>query len=216
MTTLTPDLLLRAYAIGIFPMADSADDDEIFWVDPDRRGILPLNGFHLSKRFRRTLRSTPFEVRCDTAFPAVIRGCAAPTADRPKTWINDEIAALYNALFERGQAHSVETWYEGELVGGLYGVSLNGAFFGESMFSLATDASKIALAHLVARLTLGGYLLLDTQFVTDHLRQFGAIEIPRGEYRHRLASALEVSTRFQPDLPGDDVVSVLQSSSHTS
>ncbi|HWK47406.1 MAG TPA: leucyl/phenylalanyl-tRNA--protein transferase [Stellaceae bacterium] len=215
MTALTPDLLLRAYAVGIFPMADSADDDEIFWVDPDRRGIIPLQGFHLSRRFRRTLRSTPFEIRCDTAFTEVIRGCASPTADRPKTWINDEIMALYTALFERGEAHSVETWYEGELVGGLYGVSLNGAFFGESMFSLATDASKIALAHLVARLILGGYALLDTQFVTDHLRQFGAMEIPRGEYRHRLARALQIPARFQPDLPGN-VVSVLQSSTQTS
>jgi leucyl/phenylalanyl-tRNA--protein transferase len=215
MTVLTPDLLVRAYATGIFPMADSAQDAEIFWVDPDRRGIIPLDALHIPRRLIRTLRSTPFEVRCDTAFAEVIRGCAEPAADRPKTWINEEIAALYTALYERGQAHSVETWYGDQLVGGLYGVSLRGAFFGESMFSRATDASKIALVHLVARLIRGGYILLDTQFVTDHLERFGAIEIPRAEYRRRLARALEIPARFQRDFEGD-VVSVVQSSTQTS
>ena len=212
---LTPDLLLRAYAAGIFPMADSAHDTELFWVDPELRGIIPLKDFHVPQRLKRTVKSGLFEIRCDTAFEAVIRGCAAPAADRPRTWINDQIVALYTDLFRRGFAHSVESWYEGELVGGLYGVSLDGAFFGESMFSRVTDASKVALVHLVARLIHSGYTLLDTQFVTEHLQRFGAVEIPRAEYRRRLSAALASVAVFQPDLPGD-ALDVLQSSTHKS
>ena len=156
---LSADLLLRAYAAGIFPMAESADDPEIFWVDPERRGILPLDGCHIPHKLRRTVRHGPFEVRCDSAFEAVVRGCAEATPDRPETWINGEILQLYVELHRRGRAHSVETWADGELVGGLYGVSLGGAFFGESMFSRETDASKFALVHLVARLIQSGFTL---------------------------------------------------------
>ncbi|MEA2754849.1 MAG: leucyl/phenylalanyl-tRNA---protein transferase [Aliidongia sp.] len=215
MTVLTPDLLLRAYAAGIFPMAESADDPEVFWVDPEWRGIIPLTDFHIPRRLKRVIRSAVFEIRCDTAFEAVIRGCAAPAADRPRTWINDEIVHLYIDLFSRGAAHSVESWYEGELVGGLYGVSINGAFFGESMFSRVTDSSKVALVHLVARLIRGGYTLLDTQFVTEHLQRFGALEIPRAEYRRRLGVALSGTAEFQSDLTGD-AIEVVQSSTHRS
>jgi leucyl/phenylalanyl-tRNA--protein transferase len=215
MTVLTADLLLRAYAIGIFPMADSADDPDIFWVDPEWRGIIPLHDFHVPQRLKRTIKSSPFVIRCDSAFEAVIRGCAAPAEDRQRTWINDKIVRLYLELFRRGFAHSVETWYEGELVGGLYGVSLAGAFFGESMFSRVTDASKVALVHLVARLIRSGYMLLDTQFVTSHLQRFGAIEIPRAEYRRMLAAALSAPAEFQPGLAGDPL-DVLQSKTQTS
>jgi leucyl/phenylalanyl-tRNA---protein transferase len=177
VTTLTPELLLQAYAVGIFPMAESAEDDEVFWVDPDPRGVLPLEQFHVPKRLRRTVRQEVFEIRCDSAFEAVLRACAEPAGDRPSTWINPEILRLYSGLHRIGAAHSVEAWMGRELVGGLYGVSLAGAFFGESMFSRVTDASKVALVHLVARLRAGGYRLLDTQFVTQHLQQFGAVEI---------------------------------------
>src|SRR6266852_3819653 len=190
MIRLTPDILLEAYAAGIFPMAESADDQELFWVDPNRRGVLPLDGFHVPRLLQRVLRRGRFEVRVDSAFAAVIRGCAEASETRPATWINDEIQRLYSALFERGAAHSVECWRDGELVGGLYGISLGAAFFGESMFSRATDASKVALVDLVARLRRGGYRLLDTQFVTPHLAQFGAIEISRARYHHLLAEAL--------------------------
>jgi len=215
MFALTPDLLLRAYAVGIFPMAESAEDDEVFWVDPEQRGILPLDGFHLPRRLKRTLRSGDFEIRCDTAFEEVVRACAEPTEDRPKTWINDEIVRLYLALFRRGSAHSVEAWHGDELIGGLYGVQLKAAFFGESMFSRATDASKVALAHLVARLKLGGFRLLDTQFVTSHLEQFGALEISRADYHARLTEALTADAHFPADFAGD-ALSVLQSSTLTS
>ena len=213
---LSPDLLLRAYAAGIFPMAESADDPEIFWVDPEWRGIIPLRTFHVPQRLRRTIRSGVFQVRCDSAFVDVIRGCAAPAPDRPRTWINEEIVKIYTELFRRGFAHSVETWYEGELVGGLYGVAINGAFFGESMFSRTTDASKVALVHLVARLIRSGYVLLDTQFVTEHLQRFGAVEIPRAEYRRRLSVALATPALFQPGLAGGDPLAVLHSSTQTS
>jgi leucyl/phenylalanyl-tRNA--protein transferase len=214
---LTPDLLLRAYAAGIFPMAESADDPEIFWVDPEQRGILPLDACHVPHKLRKTVRHGRFEVRCDSAFAEVVRGCAEATPDRPDTWINAEILKLYVELHRRGQAHSVETWADGKLVGGLYGVSLGGAFFGESMFSRAADASKFALVHLVARLIEGGFELLDTQFTTSHLEQFGVVEIPRAEYQRRLAKALGARARFQPGLTGGDAVSVvLQSKSQTS
>ena len=216
MVTLTPELLLQAYAVGIFPMAESAEQEELFWVDPDQRGILPLDGFHMPRRLRKTLRQEVLEVRCDTAFEAVIRGCAEPSADRPKTWINDEIVRLYLALHRRGAAHSVEAWRGGALVGGLYGVSLGAAFFGESMFSRVADASKVALCLLIARLRAGGYRLLDTQFVTEHLAQFGAVEIPRAEYRRRLSGALKERAYFRPELPLAEVLSLLQSSTPTS
>ena len=213
MVELTPELLLRAYAIGIFPMAESQDATELFWIDPDRRGVLPLESFHLPRRLRRTLRSDLFEVRCDGEFEAVIRGCAEPAPDRPKTWINEKIVELYTELYRNGYAHSVETRHNGQLVGGLYGVALGGAFFGESRFSRVTDASKLALAHLVARLRLGGFRLLDTQFVTTHLEQFGAIEIPRELYRRQLAEAIAAPAYFPLEpLDGAAVASVLQSS----
>ena len=201
---LTPEILLRAYAAGIFPMAETADDPELFWVDPKRRGIIPLDGFHVPRRLRRVVRQNLFTIRCDTAFEAVMRGCAESSDKRPNTWINDEILELYAGLFEGGAAHSVECWHEGELVGGLYGVSLGAAFFGESMFSRVTDASKVALVHLVARLRFGGYRLLDTQFLTPHLVQFGAIEISRSRYHRLLAEALRYRAGFPRDLPGGD------------
>jgi leucyl/phenylalanyl-tRNA---protein transferase len=213
MTVLTPDLLLRAYAAGIFPMADAADDPEVFWVDPEQRGVLPLDAFHLSQRLRRTVRGDLFEVRCDSAFETVVRGCAEATAERPKTWINEEIVSLYAELFRSGFAHSVESWRDGVLVGGLYGVALGGAFFGESMYSRARDASKAALVHLVARLRRGGFRLLDTQFVTEHLEQFGAVEIPRAHYHRLLAAALRTSAHFAVEpLDGAAAVAILQSS----
>src|SRR5919205_302908 len=178
-------------------MAETADDPELFWVDPKRRGIIPLDAFHVPRRLRRVVRQNLFTIRCDTAFEDVMRGCAEASDKRPNTWINDEILDLYGGLFARGAAHSVECWHEGELVGGLYGVALGGAFFGESMFSRITDASKVALCHLVARLKAGGYTLLDTQFVTEHLEQFGAIEIPRAEYRRQLAAAIQQRAYFR-------------------
>jgi len=215
MIELSPDLLLRAYAAGLFPMAESAEDPDLFWIDPDPRGVLPLDAFHLPRRLKRTLRSGQYEIRVDTAFEAVMRGCAAPTEMRPKTWINDEILRLYRALHQQGYAHSVEAWHAGELAGGLYGVALRGVFFGESMFSRSADASKVALVHLVARLVKGGFRLLDTQFVTDHLRRFGAVEIPRADYHRQLERALAVEAYFAEGL-ADDPVSVLQSSTVTS
>jgi leucyl/phenylalanyl-tRNA--protein transferase len=215
MIELSPDLLLRAYAAGLFPMAESAEDPDLFWIDPDPRGVLPLDRFHLPRRLKRTLRAGQYEVRVDTAFDAVMRGCAEPTELRPKTWINEEIFRLYGALHEQGYAHSVEAWRAGELVGGLYGVALRGVFFGESMFSRSADASKVALVHLVARLLKGGFRLLDTQFVTDHLRRFGAVEIPRADYHRQLERALAVEAYFAEGL-ADDPVSVLQSSTVTS
>lgn len=192
----TPEDLIACYQRGVFPMADSRDDEGVFLIDPQRRGVLPLDGFRLSSRLARTVRSGRFEVRIDTAFSRVVGLCAQSAPGREDTWINPVIEALYGELHRRGQAHSVETWREGELVGGLYGVSLGGAFFGESMFSRATDASKVALVHLVARLRAGGYRLLDCQFVTDHLTQFGVTEIPRAEYHRRLAQALEAKGDF--------------------
>jgi leucyl/phenylalanyl-tRNA--protein transferase len=188
---ITPELMLRAYSIGLFPMAETRDDDRIFWLDPEQRGILPLDDFHLPRRLLRTVLSGPFRVTVDTAFNAIIGGCAEQRPGREQTWINDEIERLFTELARSGHAHSVETWQDGDLVGGLYGVALGSAFYGESMFSRARDASKVALAHLVARLRLGGFTLLDTQFVTTHLTQFGAIEIPRVRYKQLLAAAVD-------------------------
>ncbi|MDO8605688.1 MAG: leucyl/phenylalanyl-tRNA--protein transferase [Phaeospirillum sp.] len=196
MGPLTSDLLVRAYSMGVFPMARSRDDPRLYWIDPEQRGILPLETFHVSKRLRRTLRKGGFEIRCDTAFEAVMRACGEPTDDRPDSWINEEIVRLFVELFRLGLAHSVETWRDGRLVGGLYGLGLGAAFFGESMFSRETDASKVALVHLVARLKLGGFRLLDTQFVTAHLQQFGAVEIPRHAYQDLLAAAIGQNAYF--------------------
>lgn len=193
---ITPEVLLKAYACGIFPMAESADDPSLYWIEPEMRGLIPLDGFHVPSRLRRTIKADVFEVVVDRDFDAVINACAAPTKGRRKTWINQRIRTLYGALHRMGRAHSVECWREGQLVGGLYGVSLGRAFFGESMFSRETDASKVALTHLVARLKAGGYTLLDTQFVTDHLRQFGALEVPRREYQRLLNAALVGSADF--------------------
>jgi leucyl/phenylalanyl-tRNA--protein transferase len=196
MLTLTPHQLLRAYAIGVFPMARHHDDSRLFWVDPEERGILPLDSFHVSRSLARTLRRGVFEMRIDTAFESVMRLCAEPAPDRPETWINDEILRLFIELHHQGYAHSIETWRDDVLVGGLYGLALGGAFFGESMFSRVTDASKAALVHLVERLRADGFTLLDTQFVTSHLQRFGAIEIPRMQYLHRLAEALDLPVKF--------------------
>lgn len=188
---ITPDLLLRAYASGLFPMADSADDPDLFWVEPEVRGLLPLDGFHIPKRLARTVRQAPFEIRVNSAFDAVVAACAESVEDRPSTWINSTITELYSELHRLNHAHSVEAWRDGKLVGGLYGVSLRRAFFGESMFSRATDASKVCLVHLVERLRARRFVLLDTQFTTDHLKRFGAIDVPRDDYVDLLAEALE-------------------------
>src|SRR5215469_2255548 len=196
-------------------MAESAEEPELFWVDPRRRGILPLDAFHVPRRLRRVIRHGGFEIRCDTAFEEVIRSCAEASEKRPNTWINDEIVRLYTSLSGRGAAHSVEAWLGDRLVGGLYGVSLGAAFFGESMFSRVTDASKVALVHLAARLRLGGYRLLDTQFLTTHLARFGGIEISRSHYHRLLAEALAYRASFPAALPEavrGDPVAALQSS----
>ncbi len=207
---LTPELLLRAYAAGIFPMAESRAAHSIFWVDPHLRGVLPLNEFHIPRRLRRTVRRRPFEVRYDTAFKAVMRACAAPRPDHPDSWINDQIVRAYTRLHEMGFAHSVECWRDGEMVGGLYGVSLGGAFFGESMFSHATDSSKVALVHLLARLRLGGFVLLDVQFVTDHLTQFGVVEIPARDYLLLLNDARRVAAQFPVDVSEEESGSAVE------
>ncbi|ANK85525.1 MULTISPECIES: leucyl/phenylalanyl-tRNA--protein transferase [Rhizobium] len=188
---ITPDILLRAYSIGLFPMAESADDPEIFWVEPELRGVLPLDDFHISKSLAKTVRRKPFEIRFDHDFDQVIAACAEETSGRPSTWINQTIRSLYSTLFEIGHAHTVEAWDGDQLVGGLYGVSLGSAFFGESMFSRRTDASKICLVHLVDRLREKGFTLLDTQFTTEHLKTFGAIDVPKTEYALLLANAME-------------------------
>ncbi|WP_457662237.1 leucyl/phenylalanyl-tRNA--protein transferase [Sinorhizobium medicae] len=183
-------MLLRAYSIGLFPMAESADDPELFWVEPEIRGIIPLDRFHVSRSLAKVIRRRPFDIRFDTAFSEVIEGCAQRAPDRPTTWINDTIRALYAALHKMGHAHSVEAWEGDTLVGGLYGVSLGAAFFGESMFSRRTDASKICLVHLVQRLRSKGFQLLDTQFTTEHLKSFGAVDVPKVEYEVLLAKAI--------------------------
>ena len=188
--------LVSCYRRGVFPMADARDDDRVFLIDPQLRGVIPLDGFHVAARLARTVRSERFQVSADTDFPAVVEACAEARPGRPETWINGPIQHLYERLHRAGRAHSVECRLDGALVGGLYGVSLGGAFFGESMFSTARDASKVALVHLVARLIVGGYRLLDTQFMTSHLAQFGALEIPRAAYRRRLAEALEAPADF--------------------
>jgi leucyl/phenylalanyl-tRNA--protein transferase len=187
---ITPEVLLRAYACGIFPMAESADDPTLFWVEPEIRGVIPLDGFRISSRLARTVRSDAFTITVNKAFKAVIAGCAEPAEGREDTWINKRIRDLYSGLHALGHGHSVEAWRDGDLVGGLYGVSLGRAFFGESMFHHARDASKVALVHLVARLITGGFELLDTQYVTEHLKSFGAVEVPRRRYTALLDKAL--------------------------
>ena len=193
---MTPELVLRAYSAGVFPMAERADDPEVFWVDPEQRGVLPLDAFHVPKRLARTYRRQPFRITANTAFEQVMAACAEPRPTQPETWINESIHEVYCALHRRGHAHSVECWEEDTLVGGLYGVAINAAFFGESMFSRRTDASKIALIYLVNRLKERNFHLLDTQFVTEHLRQFGAIEISRTTYHRQLAYAMSQPASF--------------------
>jgi leucyl/phenylalanyl-tRNA--protein transferase len=201
---ITPEVLLKAYACGIFPMAESAEDPALYWIEPEYRGIIPLESFHVSARLARTVRADRYRVVANQAFDQVVFGCAAPQPGRTRTWINARIRALYSKLHQRGHGHSIEVYDGDEMVGGLYGVSLGRAFFGESMFHRARDASKVGLVHLVARLKAGGFVLLDTQFVTDHLRGFGAVEVPRHRY-HRLLEAALVGeadfTRLPPGAP---------------
>ena len=189
---ITPELILRAYCAGIFPMAEDAADKDLFWVSPEMRGIIPLDGFRLSASLRKAIRKSGFIVKVDTDFGAVIEACATVGEDRDSTWINGTIRRVYGELFRRGVAHTVEVWDGAELVGGLYGLAIGGAFFGESMFHRRTNASKMALAHLIERLRAGGFVLLDTQFVTAHLASLGGIEIPRADYEQRLAQALRI------------------------
>lgn len=213
---ITPQVLLKAYACGIFPMAESAEDNALYWIDPDRRGVLPLDEFKISRSLKRVVRSGRFEIRIDTAFGDVMAGCAAPAPGRKSTWINDRIRKLYGELFKLGHCHSVEAWAGGRLVGGLYGVSLGAAFFGESMFSDVPDASKVALVHLVARLKTGGFKLLDTQFVTEHLSRFGTIEVTREDYQKLLEAAITSQGEFgamASDLPPEAVLQVLSQTS---
>jgi leucyl/phenylalanyl-tRNA---protein transferase len=199
---ITPEVLLKAYACGIFPMAESADDPALHWIEPEMRGIVPLDGFHVASRLARTVRTTPFTVWVDRDFDATVAGCAEAKENRAKTWINGRIRKIYRSLFDHGHAHSVEVYDGDALVGGLYGVSLGRAFFGESMFHRARDASKIALVHLVARLRAGGYRLLDTQYVTDHLKTFGAVEVTQRRYHRMLEDAITGDADFDA-LPVD-------------
>jgi leucyl/phenylalanyl-tRNA---protein transferase len=216
MLEITPDLLLQAYRIGVFPMGERRDDPKLHWLDPRLRAVLPLDGFHLSHRLARTVRSGRFDVTADTAFADVVRACAEPRPGHPESWINETIVDLYSELHRRGHAHSVECRIDGQLVGGLYGVSVGAAFFGESMFSRERDASKVALVHLVARLIRGGFRLLDCQFMTDHLRGFGAIEVPRDSFRALLADAIDRPATFQRELGGVDPCAIVQASTRTS
>lgn len=215
LVDITPEVLLKAYACGIFPMAESAEDPALYWIEPERRGIIPLDRFHLSSRLARTVLSDRFTVAVDRDFDAVLDGCSEPMPGRTRTWINGRIRNLYRKLYERGDCHTVEAYEDGELVGGLYGVSLGRAFFGESMFHRARDASKVALVHLVARLRAGRYRLLDTQFVTEHLRTFGAVEVSRPAYHKMLDAALVGEGDFgalsldQP-VPGSTILALLK------
>ncbi len=215
---ITPQVLLKAYSCGIFPMAESADDPALYWIEPQSRGVLPLGSIHLSSRMAQTIRNTELAVRIDTDFEGVIEGCAASRPGRRTTWINGRIRALYGELFDAGHCHTVEVWNKDQLVGGLYGVALHGAFFGESMFSYERDASKIALIHLAARLIEGGFTLLDTQFVTEHLRQFGAAEVDRTEFHLRLEIALQRDADFfalPKDVAPARVVEIIQRANAT-
>lgn len=216
MTQITPDILIEAYRQGIFPMAETRESDELFWVEPKNRGILPLDGFKISKSLSRTIRQNKFRVTIDTAFPKVIRLCGSKLAGRDETWINDEIIELYTILHEDRIAHSIEVWHLGQLVGGLYGLALGGAFFGESKFHLERDASKVALAFTVARLIVGGFRLFDIQFLTEHLARFGAIEVSRENYKKLLEKALAVEADFYRLPPDSDGAAILQSIAQTS
>ena len=211
MIDITPQVLLKAYSCGIFPMAESADDPALYWIEPQHRGILPLEQAHFSRRLLRSVRTTEFQVKIDTDYEAIIDGCSAARPGRTSTWINKRIRSLYRELFELGACHTIEVWDGNRLVGGLYGVALKGAFFGESMFSRERDVSKIALVHLVVRLIHGGFKLLDTQFVTEHLRQFGTIELEREAFQAELDKALQAQGRFDAlprELSGETAVSL--------
>ncbi|PYD76869.1 leucyl/phenylalanyl-tRNA--protein transferase [Novacetimonas pomaceti] len=207
---ITPDLMIRAYAVGLFPMAPDADATELEWYDPPMRGVLPLDAFHVPRRLYRTVMSGRFEIVSDRDFHATIAACAQPAPGREQTWINDQIIDLFCRLHDMGYAHSVETWRDGRLVGGLYGVSIGGAFFGESMFSRERDASKVALVHLVARLRVGGYALLDTQFGTAHLATFGGVEIPAADYKHRLRQAIAMPASWPDDGKSSQIVAAMR------
>ena len=200
MTDITADLVLKAYAYGVFPMAKSRGDEDIFWVQPKLRGVIPLDAFHVPKSLRKTLRRGHFTVTVDRDFQGVMAGCAEAGEGRPDTWINDRIVSLFTELHAAGVAHSVETWADGKLVGGLYGLAMGAAFFGESMFCRATDASKIALCNLVGIMKRGDFMLLDTQFITEHLKRFGAVEITQKDYLAQLGAALTREGRFGPPL----------------
>ncbi|MGI9404740.1 MAG: leucyl/phenylalanyl-tRNA--protein transferase [Hyphomicrobiaceae bacterium] len=215
MIEITPQVLLKAYSCGIFPMAESADDPALYWIEPRDRGILPLDTVHIPRRLTRTVKSGQYEIRIDSDFDAVIDGCAACRDGRESTWINARIRQLYTDLFELGHCHTIETWQDGKLCGGLYGVHVAGAFFGESMFSTARDASKVALVHLIARLIGGGFGLLDTQFVTDHLSQFGTIKVSRADFQSHLTDALTIKGDFwatPKDLSGADALELIRNS----
>jgi leucyl/phenylalanyl-tRNA--protein transferase len=210
MTLITPQVLLKAYSAGIFPMAESADDPALYWIEPEERGVIPLKGFHISQSLRKTVKRQKFEIRIDTAFDQVIKHCAEKTENRDVTWINHRIFKLYTQLHKMGCCHSVESWLDGKLVGGLYGVRLGAAFFGESMFSRATDASKVALVHLVARLNYGGFKLLDAQFQNPHIAQFGTYTVKKDDYRTVLEAALDGDADFNAFDADTDVEQVLQ------
>ena len=209
-TTITPQILLRAYAAGIFPMAESAEDNALYWVEPDQRGIIPLHGLHISRSLRKKVRQRLFSIRIDGDFAGVIAACAEKTSDRKTTWINGRIRSLYTQLHRAGFCHSVECWQDGRLVGGLYGVRIGAVFFGESMFSRVTDASKVALVHLVARLNAGGFHLLDAQFINPHLERMGAISVPKAEYQRMLEPLLDIDADFWAFTADDDPEAVLR------
>jgi leucyl/phenylalanyl-tRNA--protein transferase len=214
---ITPDVVLQAYRLGFFPMAESRDDPTIYWVDPEQRGILPFANFRIPHSLRKTIKRQPYAIRCNTDFRSVIRACGARTAKRQESWINNTIADLYTDLHEVGYAHSIEAWEGDNLVGGLYGVTMGSAFFGESMFARRPDASKLCLVDLVARLQYSEFTLLDTQFVNDHLARFGAMEIPRAQYRLLLEEALQQRATFYSEpLPSSVLTSFIQSNSQTS
>jgi leucyl/phenylalanyl-tRNA--protein transferase len=216
MPEITADLLLQAYRVGVFPMGERRDDPKLHWLDPRLRAVLPLDGFHLSQRLARTVRTGKFDVSVDTAFAESMRACAEPRPGHPESWINEPIVDLYTELHRRGHAHSVECRIGDRLVGGLYGVSVGAVFFGESMFSRERDASKVAMVHLVARLIQGGFRLLDCQFMTEHLRSFGAIEIPREAFRALLADAIDRPATFQRELGGAEPCAIVQANTRTS
>ena len=210
MSTITPQVLLKAYSVGVFPMAESADDPALYWIEPEERGVLPLGAFHVSHSLKKSVRHGGFEIRIDTAFESVMRLCAEKTPDREDTWINVRILKLYGQLHKMGCCHSVETWRDGVLVGGLYGLRLGAVFFGESMFARATDASKVALVHLVARLNFGGFKLLDAQFLNSHLEQFGCVTVPKAAYRPMLDAAQDGDADFFAFRRDHDVEAVLK------